>query len=120
MATCPAELGLCLLPERAFLSRRDGVGPGVRRAGEGSLVKGRCDAFGDELREQGGAEAWARADPDAVADLVGQVTRKPEGKSLSQADLRCRPECDRDARGLRVGEPEVAGFAGSDHLAAHG
>jgi hypothetical protein len=39
------------------------VSPGVGRPGEGSLVELRSDAFGDDLREQAGAEAWPADDP---------------------------------------------------------
>ena len=47
--------------------------------------------------------AWPGEDPDAVVDLMGQITRKPERQDLPDADLGHRPECGHDLPGRRTG-----------------
>ena len=78
------ELGLDLVPESAFPGGRDGLAPGGRRPREGGLIQCGRDAFADGLLEQGRPDAGPGENPDAVVDLVGQVTREPEVQGPGQ------------------------------------
>jgi len=86
-----SELGFRLFPPGAFLGSRDGLGPGIWWSRECGLVECCCDAFGDDLREQSGADARPAEYPDAVVDFVSHVTREPQVEGTGNERLERYP-----------------------------